>query len=168
MQRYLVLLVVPFIFALDRWTKTLIEGGLAYLEMIPVTSFFSIVHARNTGGVFGFLAGHSLARAVFTVLPIIIMAGLIYVLLRYRISLSKRMALACILGGAFGNMYDRIFYGYVTDFLDFFYGGYHWPAFNVADIAITTGISLWLFSDLFLSRGKGLQSEKQKVRSHRS
>jgi signal peptidase II len=158
MFRYAVFLIVPFVFVLDRWTKSLIAGGLSYLDVIPMTSFFSIVHARNRGGVFGFLAAHSIARSVFTVLPLVIMAVLIYVLIRYKMSSPKRIALTCILGGAFGNMYDRIFFGYVVDFLDFFIGSYHWPAFNVADISITTGISLWLFSELFLSKGKSAQT----------
>jgi signal peptidase II len=62
--------------------------------------------------------------------------------------MGKMFALTLILSGAVGNVYERIFYGYVTDFLDFHYQNLHWPAFNVADIAISTGIGLWLFVEL--------------------
>ncbi len=66
-------------------------------------------------------------------------------MLAYRVSLGKMFALALILSGAVGNVYERIFYGYVTDFLDFYFHSWHWPAFNIADISISTGIGLWLF-----------------------
>jgi signal peptidase II len=154
MRRYLVLTIIPAVFVLDQWTKLLILEKIPYLGGIDVTAFFSVVHVRNLGGAFGFLSRHGFAKYIFTILPFCVMAVLVFILLRYRLSLPKRFALALILSGAIGNMYDRLVYGYVVDFLDFFYGRYHWPAFNVADIAVSTGICLWLFVELFPGKGK--------------
>jgi signal peptidase II len=148
MRRYLVFLIVPCIFFLDRWTKLLVIQNLAYLEGVDLTPFFSIVHARNLGGAFGILAGHGLAKYIFMFLPLLIIAGLLYMMIVHRLSLGRMIALALILSGAVGNIYDRLFLGYVTDFLDFYYKNWHWPAFNVADISISTGIGLWLFVEL--------------------
>jgi signal peptidase II len=148
MRRYLVFLIVPCIFLLDRWTKLLIIQSLAYLESIEFASFFSLVHARNFGGAFGLFAGFGFAKYFFTYLPLLIIAILIYMMLAYRSSLGKMFALALILSGAIGNVYERILYGYVTDFLDFYFQSWHWPAFNVADISISTGVGLWLFVEL--------------------
>lgn len=148
MRRYLILLIIPCIFLLDRWTKLLIIQNLSYMEIIELAPFFSIVHARNLGGAFGILAGFGFAKQFFTYLPLLIILALVYILIVYRISMGKMLALTLILSGAVGNVYERIFYGYVTDFLDFHYQNLHWPAFNVADIAISTGIGLWLFVEL--------------------
>lgn len=148
MRRYLVFLIVPLVFLLDRWTKLLVIERLAYLEGIDYTSFFSIVHVRNFGGAFGFLSGSELAKHIFLYLPLLVVAILFYMMFAYRLSKGKMVALSLILAGAAGNIYDRIFHGYVTDFLDFYYKNWHWPAFNVADISISTGIGLWLFVEL--------------------
>jgi signal peptidase II len=148
MRRYLVFLIVPCIFLLDRWTKLLIIQNLSYLEGIELAPFFSLVHARNFGGAFGLFAGFAFARHFFMFLPLLIIAILIYMMLAYRVSLGKMFALALILSGAIGNVYERILYGYVTDFLDFYFQNWHWPAFNVADISISTGVGLWLFIEL--------------------
>jgi signal peptidase II len=155
MRRYLGFLVIPLIFVLDRWTKQLIIANVPFSDGFPVTDFFNIVHARNLGGAFGFLSQHPMAKYVFTFFPFLVMAGIIYVLIAYRLSGPKMYALICILSGAIGNMYDRLAYGYVVDFLDFYIGSYHWPAFNVADISISTGIGLWLFVELLeMMKGK--------------
>lgn len=148
MRRYLVFLIVPAIFAIDRWTKLLVVQNLGYLERVEYTSFFSLVHVRNFGGAFGFLSGNELARHIFLYLPLVVIAALIYMILAYRFPAGKTIALSLILSGAVGNIYDRLFHGYVTDFLDFSYSAWHWPAFNVADISISTGIGLWLFAEL--------------------
>jgi len=147
MRRYLVLLIVPAIFLLDRWTKVLIIDNLAYLQSVDFTSYFSLVHARNYGGAFGFLAQHGLAKYIFTLLPLAIIGVLVYVILAYPMPAMKTIALTCILSGAIGNVYDRLVHGYVTDFLDFYYMSHHWPAFNVADISVSVGIGLWLLSE---------------------
>lgn len=145
----IVVLIIAAVFALDRFTKALIEDAIPYAQGIDVTGFFSLVHARNFGGVWGILQGYEYARQLFTYLPLLIVGVIIYILVRYAMTLPKIIALSLVLGGAAGNMHDRIRYGYVVDFLDFYWKGYHWPAFNVADIAISCGIILWLYLELF-------------------
>ncbi|OPY78119.1 MAG: Lipoprotein signal peptidase [Syntrophorhabdus sp. PtaU1.Bin058] len=152
MRRYLIFLIVPLVFVLDRWTKLLIMERLNPGGSIHVTSFFSIVYAENYGGVFGLLSRYEFAKAAFTYLPLLIITVLVIVLVVSRMGFAKRFALTSILAGAVGNLYDRVLYGSVVDFLDFYYGTYHWPAFNVADISISFGICLWLFLELFFAK----------------
>jgi len=158
MRKYAVLSIVPLVFFLDRLTKVLVIKNLGMFESISITSFFSLVHARNVGGVFGLLNRHQCAQYIFTFLPILIAAVLIYVILAYTFSFAKKLSLTFILAGALGNIYDRIAYGNVVDFLDFSYKTYHWPAFNVADISISFGIGLWLYVEL-------LHAKKEAARS---
>lgn len=149
MRKYALLALVPFVFFLDRLTKVLIIKNLALFENIGITSFFSLVHVRNLGGAFSFLHDYRYAQYVFTILPIIIAAVLLYVILTYTFPMAKTLSLTLILAGALGNIYDRISYGNVVDFLDFYYSTYHWPAFNVADISVSCGIGLWIYAELF-------------------
>ena len=149
MRRYLIFLIVPIVFILDRWTKLLIMEHLGPGGSIHIAPFFSIVYVKNYGGVFGLLSRYEFARTVFTYLPLLIITILVVVLFVSKMAFAKRLALTCILAGAVGNIYDRVLYGSVVDFLDFHYGAHHWPAFNVADMAITFGICLWLFLELF-------------------
>ncbi len=149
MRKYVIFSVVPLVVFFDWFTKVLIIRNLNLYESIDVTSFFSIVHARNLGGVFGFLHNHQYAQYIFTFLPILIACILIYVIFTYKLPYAKKFALTLILAGALGNIYDRIAYGNVVDFLDFYYKTYHWPAFNIADISISVGIGLWLYRELF-------------------
>ncbi len=158
MRKYAVLIVVPLVFFLDRFTKVLIIRNLGLHEGVDVTPYFSIVHARNLGGVFGFLHGHQYAQYIFTFLPILIVCLLVYAIIVYAFSSAKRLALAFVLAGALGNIYDRIAYGNVVDFLDFYYKSYHWPAFNAADISISVGIGLWLYLELFHSKKEAPRS----------
>lgn len=158
MRRYFIFTLVPFVFLLDRWTKMVIIDKIPYLEGISVTSFFSVVHVRNYGGAFSFLSQHELAKYVFTVFPLIISFILGYILIKYNLTISKMISLLLILSGAIGNLYDRFLYGYVIDFLDFYYKSYHWPAFNVADISISVGVGLWLLAEL-----KEWSTTKKKV-----
>jgi len=136
MRRYLIFLIVPATFALDRWTKWLVTENLGYLTDIHIAPFFSLVNWRNMGGAFGFLSGHSLGKYVFIAFPVIIALVLVYLLVAHRFSVLKTFSLACILAGAVGNIYDRMCYGYVVDFLLFYYRQIQWPAFNVADITM--------------------------------
>jgi signal peptidase II len=152
MQRYAQLLIIASVFALDQVTKFLVVRHVPYLGEIRMTSFFSIVHGRNYGGVFGFLSQHEAAKYIFLILPLVIVVFLVYYVFFYRIAYSRRIALTFVLAGAIGNVYDRVIQGYVTDFLDFYYGTHHWPAFNVADMAINFGICLWLCMELFRAK----------------
>lgn len=156
MRKYALLALVPVVFFLDRVTKVVVINNLSLFENISVTSFFSLVHVRNFGGAFSFLHDHQYARHIFTILPILIAAALLYVILTHTFPFAKRLSLILILAGALGNIYDRISYGNVVDFLDFYYKTYHWPAFNVADISVSCGIALWLYGELFHSKREPL------------
>ncbi len=154
MRRYALFALVPVIFALDRVTKALIVDNLPLMGEMKMTSFFSIVHVRNFGGVFGVLNQSGYAKYIFIVIPVLVAAALVYILVRYSMSTAKTLALCLVLAGAVGNIYDRISYGSVVDFLDFYYRAYHWPAFNVADIAVSVGIGLLILLELTEATGK--------------
>lgn len=142
---------------LDFWTKSLVFARFEYGEYLPITPYFNLVHVHNTGAAFGMLSGaHEDLRVPFFVVVSIIAFGVIGGLV-YKAAAEKVVyviALGCILGGAVGNFIDRIRYGFVIDFLDFHAGGSHWPAFNVADIAISVGVGLLLIDMLQEERAK--------------
>ena len=155
MQRYAHLFIIPPVFFLDRWTKLLVQDNLSFGEQLRVSSWLSIVHWRNTGGLFGLMSQHEAGRYIFFLVPLAIIAGLAYYLVAYRLPGWSRFSLAFVLSGALGNMYDRIFFdGSVLDFLLVSYKSYYWPAFNVADMSITFGIGLWLTTQLFIKEAR--------------
>lgn len=140
----------------DQFTKVLIVGYYNLGDSTYVTSFFNIVRAHNTGAAFSFLAGASgWQRWFFTGVGVAASIGIIWMLRAHPGQKLFCFALACILGGAIGNVIDRVAYGYVVDFLDFhwdflspvFYRG-HFPAFNVADSAITVGAVSLIIDEL--------------------
>ena len=142
--------LASIVFALDRITKRIIESRMSVFDTYTVIpGFFDIVHARNRGAAFSMFADSTSPwRPVFLIglslAALILVAGI----LRKASSLDKPTAigLSLILGGALGNVFDRIVSGAVTDFLDFYVGTLHWPAFNVADSAIVIGSGLLLLS----------------------
>lgn len=126
----------------DVVTKELTRLSLFKGEVIPITGFFNLVHFQNAGAAFSFLAGAGgWQRYFFTAIALVISAGLIW-LLSSVLPRLEALAYSLILGGAMGNAIDRILLGHVTDFLDFHCQNWHWPAFNVADIAICLGALL--------------------------
>jgi signal peptidase II len=151
----LLAITVPVII-LDQLTKAWILAMLRLHEGFPVIDgFFNIVHVRNPGAAFGFLAGAAPAfRSVFF---LSVTLAAIILILHFSRSIrndepSLVVSLALILAGAGGNLIDRVRFGEVVDFLDVYAGAYHWPAFNVADAAITTGASLLVL--ILLARRK--------------
>jgi signal peptidase II len=133
-----------FIIVLDQWTKVHVMETMRLHESLPVIpNLFSITYIRNPGAAFGFLSSSSSSfRFVFFGLTSIFALGLLGTIL-VRMPAQEWMgqiSVAGILGGAIGNLLDRLRYGEVIDFLDFYVNGYHWPAFNVADSAITVGV----------------------------
>ena len=128
------------IFLADQFTKTLILGYYQLGDATYVTSFFNVVRAHNTGAAFSFLAQASgWQRWFFTGIGV---AAAVFIITLLRAHSEQKLfafALACILGGAMGNVVDRMRHGYVVDFLDFHLRGWHFPAFNIADAAITVG-----------------------------
>lgn len=134
---------------LDQLSKITIVKLFHYGESRPVTGFFNLVLVYNKGAAFSFLAAESgWQRHLFTAIGI---AAAIYIIYLLRKHAGQRMfcwALALILGGAIGNVIDRIVYGHVIDFLDVFVGNWHWPAFNIADSAICVGAVLFVLDEL--------------------
>ena len=140
----------------DQFTKVLITGYYHLGDSTYVTSFFNIVRAHNTGAAFSFLAGETgWQRWFFTGIGVVAAFFIIYMLRSHAGQKLFSFAMACILGGAIGNVVDRLLHGYVVDFLDFHWHGMHFAAFNLADAAITIGaISLILDELLRVRRGK--------------
>ncbi len=128
----------------DQISKTVMVNWLDLYETLPVLPFFNLTMAHNTGAAFSFLAGAGgWQRWFFVVLAAVISAVLIIWMRRLaQTAKLEAISLALIIGGAIGNVLDRLIYGYVIDFIDVYAGSYHWPAFNVADSAICIGAVL--------------------------
>lgn len=133
----------------DQFTKVLIVGYYQLGDSTRLTDFFNIVRAHNTGAAFSFLASASgWQRWFFTAVGC---AASIFIILLIRSHPSQKLfcfGLACILSGAIGNVVDRVRYGYVVDFLDFHLQGRHFPAFNLADSAITLGVICLIWDEI--------------------
>lgn len=133
----------------DQFTKVLILGYYQLGDATYVTRFFNIVRVHNSGAAFSFLASASgWQRWFFMAIGI---AAALFILWMLKSHAGQRLfsfALACILGGAVGNVIDRMLHGYVVDFLDFHYSGWHFPAFNIADSAITIGAICLILDEL--------------------
>ena len=145
--------VAGSILILDQVTKALILAHLPLGGSIPVIrGFFDLTHVHNPGGAFGFLAGMSAeVRSLLFIAVSLVAAGLI-LYFYWQTPLGQRflsVGLALIFGGAVGNLVDRMRFGIVVDFLDVYAGTLHWPAFNVADSAITIGVGIFAYHILF-------------------
>ena len=148
------LLLAAVIVLLDQWTKHLATVNLELYRPIAVNAWFNLTLAHNTGAAFSFLAsGDGWQRSLFICAASAI--SLFLVIWMWRLPLAARalpVALMLLLGGAIGNLIDRISLGYVVDFIDLHYAGRHWPAFNIADSAIVVGVILMLVESLFEPR----------------
>jgi signal peptidase II len=133
------------IVAVDLYTKHLILGAFAYGEQLKITSFFDLVRYHNEGAAFGFLndAG-GWQKWFFTAISVVAVVVITYLIKKNPSQKLFCLGLALVLGGAIGNLYDRITLGYVVDFLNFHIDNYYWPAFNVADSAICVGVAILL------------------------
>jgi signal peptidase II len=144
------------VLAVDQATKLWAAGTLDYGMPVTVLPFFNLTLVHNTGAAFSFLADAGGWQRIF----FIVVSGVVSLVLAawlWRLPRDARLlgiALALVLGGALGNLVDRVAYGYVIDFLDFHAAGWHWPAFNVADSAISCGVVLLLADGLFGSRAR--------------
>ena len=153
-------LIILAVAALDRISKLYIRASVSPWDMIPVIpGFFNIVHAENPGAAFSVLAdAPEFWRATLLVGVSVVVMGIIGVMLwRLPAAAGVLMStpLALVFGGALGNVWDRIFRGTVTDFVQLFFGSYEFPSFNVADSAITIGATL-LVVDLWRGRSAGV------------
>jgi len=134
---------------IDQFTKTLILGYYKLGDATYVTSFFNVVRAHNTGAAFSFLADAAgRQRWLFTAIGVGAAVFIVWMLKSHAGQKLFSFSMACILGGAIGNVVDRMMHGYVVDFLDFHLAGRHFPAFNVADSAITLGAICLILDEL--------------------
>ncbi len=147
------ILIVAVVFILDQLTKNWIGNALFPGEaMTVIPHFFQIVSVRNAGIVFGMFQGdgENAHRMVLVAVTVAATAGIIYYSSRRRRDGGAEfLPLALVLGGALGNLTDRVLRGRVVDFLDFQIAGHHWPAFNIADSAIVIGVTLLVVFGLF-------------------
>ncbi len=147
------LLLALGIFIVDQFTKVLILGYYRLGDTTHITSFFNIVRAHNTGAAFSFLAAASgWQRWFFTAIGIAAAVFIVWMLRQHAGKKLFSFALACILGGAVGNVVDRLLHGYVVDFIQVHWHGWYFPAFNIADSGITIGAACLLLDELLRVR----------------
>ena len=150
-QSLFLLALGALLFALDRWTKTAVAESFPLHSSHPVIpGFFDLVHTRNTGIAFSMLndASPLIREWLLPIFSAVAVVAIFVLFWKQSQGARVRWALALILAGAAGNLYDRLMYGYVVDFLDFYVGSWHWPAFNVADTCITIGAGLLILDSL--------------------
>ncbi|RLQ21414.1 lipoprotein signal peptidase [Seongchinamella sediminis] len=139
---------------LDQYTKGLASSELAYARPVEIFSWFNLTLQHNSGAAFSFLSdAGGWQRWFFTVIALVISIGLVvWLTLAERGEWLLGLSLALILGGAIGNLWDRVLLGYVVDFISVHYGGWYFPAFNIADSAITVGAGCMLLDSFLATR----------------
>ena len=140
-------LLALVVLVVDQLTKYYIKTHIGPFDIIFVTPFFNIVYAENIGSAFGMFK--SLGSFFFIVISTTAVIALSIMIVK---DAGNRISYSLLLGGAAGNLIDRVMHGYVIDFLDLYLGSNHWPAFNVADSALTLGIILLLYKAVFTPR----------------
>jgi signal peptidase II len=154
----IVLLLGLAILFLDQLTKQAIRAGFVYGESLPIIDgFFNLVYVRNDGAAWNILSGHG-------IILILISFAVLVLLIIYRRSFlqdqfSHKILLGLMIGGIAGNLIDRIRFGWVTDFLDFEFGSYHYPSFNVADSAICIAVVLYVITNVLTEMKKKPEKE---------
>ena len=139
-------LISLFVFLLDILSKNFIQKKIIYGEQAEITSFLSLVHFQNTGAAFSFLSDQGGWQRYFLIaISLLAVLYIPWLINQYKKNILIVIGLLLILGGAIGNLYDRISYGYVIDFIYLHIDEFYWPAFNVADSAISLGVLLFLY-----------------------
>ncbi|MDR2164049.1 MAG: signal peptidase II [Zoogloeaceae bacterium] len=157
-SRYWFLLASSLVL-IDQAAKLAIRGHFAVGERLPLSGFFNLTLLYNPGAAFSFLAdAGGWQKGVFTFLGFGVSVWIAIMLCRHPEKTLQNHALALVMGGAIGNVIDRIAYGAVVDFLDFHVSGWHWPAFNIADAGITAGAIL-----LFIATAQEQRAEKPGI-----
>jgi signal peptidase II len=151
----LVPLILVTVVALDQITKYLADTSINPARPVEVLPWFHLVNVRNTGAAFGMMS--ALGNWFFIPVTLLAVAIVSYLLIKTD---DSTIGFSLVLAGAVGNLIDRLLYGSVRDFLDFSLGSYHWPAFNVADAALSVGLFLLIWSTLF-PRKPGRRSGEQ-------
>ncbi len=139
---------------LDQASKLAVDGSMQLYESIPLLPYFNLTYVHNTGAAFSFLANAGgWQRWLFAGLAVVMSSVIAVWLARLqKHETLMAVALSLVLGGAIGNLIDRVAYGYVIDFLDVYYQHAHWPAFNIADSAICVGVGLMLLESFGVGR----------------
>jgi len=144
--------VSALVIVLDQASKAWITAHFGYGEILVIAGVFNLVLVHNTGAAFSFLSdAGGMQRWLFSIIALVASAWIVWLLRRHGAQPLFALALSMILGGALGNLIDRIAYGYVVDFLQFHWDNHYFPAFNLADSAITCGAFLLIFDSF---RGK--------------
>ena len=173
-RKYWILIcVTTLVVVLDQWTKAIVVNRFHLGETISVMSgFFSLTYIRNPGAAFGFLAQADPAFRIpfFLVVPGIALFAIGYVFRKIQPrDLKLSTALSLVIGGAIGNLIDRVMLGAVIDFLDFYWRrGYHFPAFNVADSAICIGVGILMIDLLLNDPDLADQTDQKESKKHAS
>ena len=138
-------------FALDTVSKYIVNLKLSIGDKIEITSFFNIVNYKNTGFIFGIFS--EIPYMLYLIINIFLFIIVLYILLKLYFENSRLlMPLSLITGGGIGNLIERFFYHGVTDFIDIYYKFYHWPAFNLADLFISSGIIIFILLNVTENR----------------
>lgn len=145
--------IALLVLLIDQFTKVLVLGAFQLGDSTPITSFFNLVRVHNHGAAFSFLAGAGgWQRWLFTGIGVVAVLFMLWMLRAHPGQKLFSLAIALILGGAVGNVVDRLLHGYVVDFLDFYWGAWHFPAFNVADSGISVGAALLILDEILRVR----------------
>jgi signal peptidase II len=164
--------LAALIFALDQWTKWIVKARLPLDGggIVVIPRFFNIVHAENPGVAFGLLADSTSAwRGAILIGVSVLVLGYIAILLwrsRTGAAVGLRLALALILAGALGNLYDRVAHGTVTDFIEVHADRHYFPVFNVADSSITVGGTLLVLLELLKGRNQRTEANTNVSQAH--
>lgn len=157
----LVLLIGLVILLLDQMTKQGIRNALVYGESRPIIDgFFNLVYVRNDGAAWNLLSGHSIILILISVIVLVLL--LVYRRSFLQEQFSHRILLGLMIGGITGNLVDRIRFGWVTDFLDFQFGTYHYPSFNVADSAICIAVGLYILTNCFEKKKQAQSGSREQ------
>ena len=151
---YALLSISGLLAASDQAVKWLVQQSMAYGESISVTSFFNWVHVWNTGAAFSLFANDGSWQRYFFIGIAVVVSIVLIVLICTNRNKEEAIAYSLILGGATGNLIDRIFRGYVVDSFDFYWRSWHWPAFNLADVVIVLGALLFISVSLLGDKTK--------------
>jgi signal peptidase II len=159
----LALAVAIVVAVADQWTKEWIRASFGLHEIQPVIDgFFNLTYVRNTGAAWGMFGGANAWLTLFSAAMLVVMVVFRRSFLRD--TLSHRLALGLLAGGILGNLFDRVRLGYVTDFLDFRFGSYAFPSFNVADSGITIGVTIYIVSS-FLEEMKAASARRDAAKA---
>lgn len=158
-------IIVPLVFILDQITKKWAVSNLKGRPPIDVINgLFDLRYVENPGAAWGILASLSedIRKPFFIIVSLLAIGFIIYFFIKIKKDEQKTLSVAVslILGGAFGNFYDRMANSYVVDFIHWFYKDYHWPTFNIADSAISVGVALMIIHMLFLEKNEKKVTEK--------